>query len=199
MESSASKVAPPVDAVEDAVGALRTFCAADPAVVSGRGLEAIIAGATIGAGRKTWLLPGPRERACALLRGCSPERLDQARPYRVVPPGPSPAQRALQAVGLSLCGDRALAFLGTNSVSYGSFLEALNLAALHQANVTFVVSWYVNEGPFATQLAVSPAAIARGFGLAAEAVDGTDAAAVRDAVAGLTGGGVVEARLVGRG
>jgi pyruvate dehydrogenase E1 component alpha subunit len=181
----------------DAIARLRA--ANEPlGLVDGRGLEALVAGAVAGVSRKTWILPGRRERACALLRGCDPERLDASRPFRVVPPGPSPAARAAIAVGLALSGDPALVFCGTGSVSYGAWFEAVNLAALHGAPVVFVVGWWATPGPFATQLVGGPAAIARGFGVDARVVDGHDAAAVSAAVAGVAGPRVVEARLNGR-
>ncbi|MDP2314021.1 MAG: thiamine pyrophosphate-dependent enzyme [Pseudomonadota bacterium] len=189
---------PLADALAGALLAVRAYCAADPAVVSGRGLEALIAGVALGAPRKAWLLPGRRERACALVRGCGADRLDQARPFRVVPPGDSPAARALYGVGLALAGDPAVVFCGTGTVGYGAFHEALQLAAVHRAPVTFVVAWYANVGPFAPPLAVSPAVLARALGLAATVVDGTDAAAVRDAVAAADGPTLIEARLTGR-
>ncbi|MFZ5479869.1 MAG: hypothetical protein ACOZNI_24100, partial [Myxococcota bacterium] len=94
------------DPLLDAIARLEAFHA-EQGVVSGRGLEALIAGATLGVSKKTWLLPGRRERGCALLRGCSPERIDEARPYRVVPAGPSPAARAAYGVGLAMAGDPA--------------------------------------------------------------------------------------------
>ncbi len=186
------------DPLAEALVAVRAHCAADPAVVSGRGLEALVAGVAVGAPRKAWLLPGRRERACALVRGCGADRLDQARPFRVVPPGDSPAARALYGVGLALSGDPAVVFLGTGSVGYGAFHEALQLAALHRAPVTFVVAWYTNAGPFAPPLAVAPSVLARALGLAAAVVDGTDAVAVRDAVAAAEGPTLIEARLSGR-
>ena len=177
--------------------AFRAWVAADAATVSGRGLEALVIGATLGVPRSTWILPGRRERGCAILRGCPPERLDQSRPYRVVPPGNAPAQRALQGVGLAMTGDASLVFLGSGSVSYGAFHEALQLAAARSLPVTFVVSWWVNEGPFAAQLAVPPARLAEAVGLAATVVDATDEAAVRAAVG--AGVGLVQAELRGRG
>lgn len=182
--------------LDNAVADLRAFHRADAAVVSGRGLEAVVAGATLAVPKKTWLLPGRRERACALLRGCPAERLDQARPYKVVPPGGSPVARALQAVGLAGT-DGALVWLGAGSTSYGAFTEALALTRAWNARVVFVVSWYLGEGPFAPQLPVSPAALAAGFGLATVTVDGTDAEAVRAGVTGLGGQGVVVAELRG--
>jgi TPP-dependent pyruvate/acetoin dehydrogenase alpha subunit len=186
------------DALTTALGAVRTFCAADPAVVSGRGLEALIAGVALGAPRKAWLLPGRRERVCALVRGCDADRLDQARPYRVVPAGESPSARALVAVGIAMAGEPAVVFCGTGTTGYGAFHEALHLAAANAAPVTFVVTWYTNAGPFAAPMAVSPAVLASALGIAAVVVDGNDAAAVRDAVAAATGPTVIEARLAGR-
>ena len=153
-------------------------------VADGQGLEAIIAGATLGVSKRTWLLPGRRERACALLRGADADRLDATRPYRVLPAGDSPAQRALQAVGLALVGDPVLVFLGSGSLSYGAALEALALAAAQQAQLCVVVSWYQGEGPFAQQLPVEPAALASSLGLATAVVDGRDAVAVQAAVNG---------------
>lgn len=182
----------------DALRELRAHVAADPEVVSGRGLEALIVGATLAVSKKTWLLPGRRERACALVRGCPPDRLAAARPYRVVPPGPSPVARALQAVGMAMAGDPALAFLGTGSASYGGFAEALSLAALREAPVRFVLSWYRSPGPFAPQLGADPARLAAAFGLAAETVDGHDADAVYRAVRAVGERGVVVAQLSGR-
>lgn len=188
-----------LDEAQAAVAALTRHHGADTAPVSGRGLEAIIAGATLGVSRKTWLLPGRRELACGLVRGCPADQLQAARPYRVVPPGDSPVARATLAVGMAMAGDPALVFLGTGSVSYGAFAEALSLAALHRAPVTFVVTWYVNEGPFAPQLAASPSALAEAMGIASEWVDGSDVAAVRAAVAKAAGApGLVECQLTGR-
>ena len=201
VEAAVSAASPPpaaADPLAVALAAVRAHAAADPAVVSARGLEAVVAGVAVGASRRAWLLPGRRERAVALARGAAADRLDQARPYRVVPPGESPAARALYAVGLALSGDPAVVFVGTGTAGYGAFHEALQLAAVHRAPVTFVVTWYINAGPFAAPLAVEPSALARAVGLAAVVVDGTDAAAVRDAVANATGPTLVQANLRGR-
>lgn len=191
--------APTTDPLDTALATVRAFAAADPAVVSARGVEALVAGVGVGAPRKAWILPGVRERAVALVRGCAADRLDQARPYRVVPAGPSPVARTLYAVGLAMAGEPAVVFCGTGTAGYGAFQEALHLAALHRAPVTFVVGWYENPGPFATPLAVTPATLAGALGLAVADVDGTDAAAVRDAVAAANGPTLVQARLRGRG
>lgn len=184
--------------MENALAALRAHHENTGGVVSGKGLEPIIVGATLGAPASTWLLPGRRERGCALLRDCPAELLDEARPYRVVPAGDSPVARALFAVGMASEGTPALVWLGTGSTSYGAFAEALSLTALWHAPVTFVVTWYTGEGPFATQLGVAPSALAERFGLPTHVVDGTDTRAVRDAVRKLAGRGLVQAELAGR-
>lgn len=200
MSVASAEAAPTTpDPLATALTAVAAFTAADPAVVSGRGLEALIAGVGAGAPRRAWLLPGRRERAVALVRGAAADRLDQARPYRVVPPGPSPAARATYAVGLALAGDPVVVFIGTGTTGYGGFHEALQLAAAHRAPVTFVVAWYTNPGPFAAPLAVEPAALARALGLSGVVVDGANATAVRDAVAAAQGPTLIQANLRGRG
>lgn len=181
------------ETLSQAVATLRKFHAEAGEVAGGQGLEAIIAGATLGVPRSTWIVPGRRERGAALLRGATADRLDAARPYRVVPAAESPALRALYAVGLAQSGDGALVFLGMGSTSYGSFAEALSLGASTGAPVRFVVSWYAGAGPFATPLAVAPSALAAAFGLRSVVVDGRDAEAVRAAVA--EGPGLIEARI----
>ena len=187
-----------VETISGALDALRAHGATDPATVSVRGLEPLVAGVTLGAGKRAWLFPGQRERACALLRGADPTRLDAARPYRVVPPGKSPAARAMQAVGAALAtGERAVVFCGTGSAAYGALLEALARAGATGAEVTFVLGWYVAPGPFTLPLPHGPAALAQGLGLAGAVIDGTDAEAVRAAVAAARGPTLLEARLNG--
>ncbi len=175
---------------------------AEQGPLSGRGLEALIAGATLACSRSTWLLPGERERGCALLRGASPDALDAARPYRVVPPGTSPVARAAYAVGLASRGDRALVFCGTGTVGYGAWTEAVSLAVQLRAEVVFLVAAYADaegspgaDAPFAVQLSGGAAAVARGMGAVGIVVDGRDAEAVQAAVKAASGPTVIEARL----
>lgn len=146
-------------------------------VTAGRGLEAIIAGATLAVSKRTWLLPGRREIGAGLLRGASADALHRARPYRVVPPGASPAARLGQAVGLGMAGESALCFVGTGSVGYGLLAEVLPNVT---PGVQVVVSWYDRPGPFAAPL--NPATLALAAGRTAVEVDGTDPQAVFDAV-----------------
>lgn len=160
------------------------------------GVEALVVGAAAGVSKKTWLLPGVRERGVAILRGCPADRLHASRPYRVVPPGLSPAGRALVATGLAFAGEPALAFLGTGSTAYGEFHAALHLIAAHKLPVQLVVSWYEGEGPFAAPLVVDPVVLAEAVGLRGLRADGKDEAAVRGAVE--SGATVVLAVLRGR-
>jgi TPP-dependent pyruvate/acetoin dehydrogenase alpha subunit len=135
------------------------------------GVAPIVEGALSGLERGDWWVPGLRERAGGALRGAPTERLHDpsagARPYKIAPASPSPALRALYAVGLALGSDRcALAHLGIGSVSDGAFTEALNLGALHRARVILLVAVHPLDGdaPLGPQTAASPAALARAYG-----------------------------------
>jgi hypothetical protein len=181
----------------DAVGAAdAAIAAADPAHVPiGARLELAV-GVLEGLGRADWWVPGPRERAAGVLRGASVERLVRASagaaPYKIAPSGPL---RALQAVGLALAspGRPVAVHLGVGSLAEGSTSEAFNLAALHALPVLFVVALPAAGGaPVPRQIAPDPAALVTAWGLRAQAVDGRDVLAVRDAVrAALSSGGPV--------
>lgn len=151
----------------------------------------VVAGTVSALSRGDWWVPGLRERAGAIVRDVPLERLVDglagARPYRVAPPSPDGALRALYAVGLAIATpDRAtVVHLGIGSMSDGAAHEALNLAALLEANVVFVVAVHpLGPGaPLGRQLAASPAALATSFGIAVTEVDGAQAEAVHQAVA----------------
>lgn len=154
------------------------------------GLESVVAGSLAGLGRGDWWVPGLRERVGAVQRGVAVERLvdptQGARPYKVAPATASPALRALYAVGLALA-DReraALVHLGIGSMADGAIHEALNLAALYQPTVIFMVAVHPLKGdaPLAEQLATTPSALATAFGVRTSTVDGTDADAIRTSV-----------------
>lgn len=155
------------------------------------GLEAVVAGTVTALERGDWWVPGMRERVGAVLRDAPVDRLLDAnagaRPYKVAPPSPSPALRALVAVGIALANpDRFTAVhLGIGSVADGAFHEALNLAALTGANVCFVVAVHPLDGdaPLGPQLATSPAKLAKAFGIGTASVDGNHASKVHKAVA----------------
>lgn len=154
------------------------------------GLEAVVAGALDALDASDWWVPGLRERVGGVLRDVPVERLVDgqagARPYKVAPPGPGVATRALTAVGLAQASEKTtLVHLGTASTADGAFHEALNLAAALQAPVIFLVAVHPLDGaaPLPKQLHAAPSALAKVFGLSAKVVDGTDAKAVRKAVA----------------
>ncbi|MCB9680094.1 MAG: hypothetical protein H6733_01360 [Alphaproteobacteria bacterium] len=185
-----------VDAVLAADAALAA-AGPSPFVLPVIGLEHVVVGTLRALRDGDWWVPGLRERVGAVLREVPLDRLVDgfagARPYRVAPPTPSPALRALHAVGLALAEpDAAVAVhLGTGSIADGAFAEALNLAALRSARVVFVVGLYDLAGghgaPVPVQSAAACTALAAAYGVPTTSVDGTDAAAVRDAVAAALG------------
>ena len=151
-------------------------------------LAGLVEGGFEGMSRRDWVVAGPRERVGAVLRGCPVERLVEpqsgAKPYKLAPVSVAPGNRALHAVGLALgSGGPVLCFLGLASAASGSFHEALNLAAITEAPVIFLVAVVeLGEGaPVSVQLASSPAALAGAFGIDARRVPAT-AGAVREAV-----------------
>jgi TPP-dependent pyruvate/acetoin dehydrogenase alpha subunit len=74
--------------------------------------------------------------------------------------------------------------LGIGSVSDGAFHEALNLAALTESKVVFVIACQsLDDGaPVGPQTAAAPADLAKAYGINVTSVDGHDAAAVHAAV-----------------
>lgn len=176
--------------------AIRTLRHADAQLVErselplpAHGLEAVISGAVLGLQRGEWWVPGPRERVGAVLRDVPVDRLVDpsrgARPWKVAPADPAPANRALHAVGLAHATQRpALVHLGIGSTADGAFHEALNLTALLGAPVIFLVAVHplTGDAPLGRQLATSPTSLAQAFGISALQVDGSDAYQVLEAV-----------------
>ncbi len=173
-------------------------------------LAPVVAGAASALPRGDAWSPGLRERGGAVLRGLSVDAVAQrfadgfagSKPYHILPTSPSPANRALRAVGWAVANpDRAaLVHLGTGSTSDGVFHEALNLAARFRPNVLFVVAVDpLGDGaPLGPQLAARPAEIARAFSISTTVVDGRDADAVHVAVAAARSAGgphLIEATL----
>lgn len=169
------------------------------------GLEAILAGAIRALPEGSWWVPGLRERLGATLLGVPDDRLNSAfagaAPYRVAPTSPSPANRALHAVGLAHgSGRHALVHLGVGSTADGAFAEALNLAALVGAKVLFVVAEYPldDQAPVARQSAAGATALAQAYGLDVFPANGNHADSVLRAVqtaAALNGPAVIVATL----
>lgn len=176
-----------------------------PFALSVKGLEHVVTGALRGLEPSDWWVPGLRERVGAVLREVPIDRLVDgfagARPYKLAPPTPSVALRALHAVGLAMSEPEAVALvhLGTGSVADGAFAEALNLAALRQARVIFVVADVdLSHAPVPAQSAAGADALAKAYGIPCDVVDGTQAEAVRDAVVAArqrTGPSLIVARL----
>lgn len=161
-----------------------------PFPVPATGLEPLIAGAVLALGKGDWWVPGLRERVGAVLRDVPIERLVDAwagaRPYKVAPATPSPALRALHAVGIAMASERTtLVHLGIGSAADGAFHEAVNTAAMFRPNIIFLVAVTPlgDDAPVGGQLATEPVQVALSFGLDVVAVDGSDASAVHDAVA----------------
>lgn len=187
------------------MSSVETLLAADDAYLAGsqdevrlplRGLESVVAGALAALPPGAWWVPGPREAIGAVRRGVNEARLEHphrgARPYKVAPTSHAPALRALQAVGLARGSDGpVLVHLGTGSVSDGAFAEALNLAALLEVPVVFLVSAWALDGdaPVGPQSAAGAEALATAHGLATHTADGRDAASVQAAVERALAGG----------
>jgi len=169
------------------------------------GLQSVVVGALSALDASDWWVPGLRERVGAVLRGVPVARLVDgqagARPYKVAPPGPGVASRALTAVGLAQASGRpTLVHLGIASTADGAFHEALNLAAALGAPVIFLVAVHPLDGaaPLPRQLHASPSALAEAFGLATAVIDGNAASSVHDAVAAAKAKGgphLIEAKL----
>ncbi|MED5371318.1 MAG: thiamine pyrophosphate-dependent enzyme [Myxococcota bacterium] len=175
-----------------------------------QGLEAVIVGGFSGMSSKDWIVPGLRERAGAVLRGCSVERLQAphagARPYRIAPVSADPAARMLHACGLAMAmRDQdlsVLCFVGQGSASYGAFHEAMNMAVLHRLPVVFLAHhWDLDdpESPLSPQVAGSMQGLALAHGLRPHSVDGGLVTEVLSAVAEArahSGPSFIEARLL---
>jgi TPP-dependent pyruvate/acetoin dehydrogenase alpha subunit len=152
-------------------------------------LASVVAGAVRGLTDADWWVPGLRERAGAVLRGVAVDAIGDgtagSRAHHVAPASPTPALRALHAVGLAAASPDAavVVHLGVGSLADGAFTEALNLAALRQVRVIFVVAVIDLTGaPVPRQSAASVAALAAAYGVRCVEVDGRDASAVRQAV-----------------
>lgn len=166
---------------------------AAPLAISPRGLEAVIVGGYLGVEKTDWVFPGIRERAGAVLRNCPEDRLLDAqagaRPYRIAPTTTSPGARMLHACGMAMAkgeGSTVLCFIGQGSAATGEFHEALNLAALHNLHVIFLVHcWDLtgDDSPLAPQMAGTISSKALAYGIHSSSVDGGSVTDVLEAVA----------------
>ncbi|CAL9483080.1 3-methyl-2-oxobutanoate dehydrogenase subunit alpha [Streptomyces sp. enrichment culture] len=171
---------------------------------SSTGQEACEVAAALVLEERDWLFPSYRDTLAVVARGVDPvQALTLLRgdwhtgydPYehRVAPLCTPLATQLPHAVGLAhaarLKGDDvvALAMVGDGGTSEGDFHEALNFAAVWRAPVVFLVqnNGFAISVPLAKQTAApSLAHKAVGYGMPGRLVDGNDAAAVHEVLAG---------------
>jgi 2-oxoisovalerate dehydrogenase E1 component alpha subunit len=169
---------------------------------SSRGQEACQVGAVTALAERDWLFPTYRDSVALVSRGINPvEVLTLLRgdwhcgydPYlhRTGPQCTPLATNTLHAVGLAhaarLAGEDtvALVFVGDGATSEGDTHEALNIAAVWQAPVVFLVqnNGYAISVPLAKQTrAETLAHKGIGYGMPGVLIDGNDAAMVHVAV-----------------
>ena len=150
------------------------------------GEEAVLAGTAAALTDRDWVFWGRQVNAAALARGLGPKDLfvhalrgDPAAlcERRIVTDSHGAAARLAHATGLGWAARRdrvvAVCELGDGAVDDGDFHVGVNFAAVMCAPVVFVIR-NGSGRPMAAR--------ARGYGMAAAAVDGRDAVAVRDAV-----------------
>jgi hypothetical protein len=130
---------------------LQTFEAqvyeAQPDFLSGLGqptlgkLAPAIESAVNGMQKRDWISVGRRAQVVACLRGANPSNIGNGYSnYKVAPSIGTPAERALQSVGLSTASERpVLCILGNAALSDGRLFEAFQLATLQSASVLFLM------------------------------------------------------------
>ncbi|WP_328720529.1 pyruvate dehydrogenase (acetyl-transferring) E1 component subunit alpha [Streptomyces sp. NBC_00247] len=171
---------------------------------SSTGQEACQVAAALVLEERDWLFPSYRDTLAAVARGLDPVdaltllRGDRhtgydPREHRIAPLCTPLATQLPHAVGLAhaarLKGDDvvALAMVGDGGTSEGDFHEALNFAAVWRAPVVFLVqnNGFAISVPLAKQTAApSLAHKAVGYGMPGRLVDGNDAVAVHEVLAG---------------
>ncbi|MET8586218.1 thiamine pyrophosphate-dependent enzyme [Streptomyces collinus] len=181
---------------------------------SSLGQEACQVGAVTALRSTDWLFPTYRDSVAVVSRGVAPgEALTLLRgdwhcgydpkATRTAPHCTPLATQAAHAVGLTmaarLSGDDVVAMVlcGDGATSEGDFHEAVNLAAVYDAPVVFLVqnNRYAISVPLAKQTrAEALAAKAAGYGITGVQIDGNDFGAVHRAVAN-----AVDAARAGRG
>ena len=197
---------------EDRVMALYRQGRVPGSVYTGRGQEAVAAGAGLALGPDDVVAPLNRELACHFARGATPA--DAFRNFLGKATGPTGGRDGNMHFGapdrgvfplVSMLGDLvpvvtgaalafkrrgqarvAMTFLGEGAFSVGDTHEGLNLASVWQVPAVFVIqaNRYSYSTPVARQMLNTNIAqrIYGGWSIPAERVDGTDALAVLDAV-----------------
>ena len=142
-------------------------------------LAPILEACTLAMSKRDWIVTGPRGRVAAMLRGCSAERLvsaaDGLHSYKIAPSSLNPANRALHAVGLAMSSQRpVLCFLGQASAANGAYYEALNVAALNNVPVLFVlIVQDLTHVPMSSQTSSAANQVASAMNLHAEVLVGS--------------------------
>jgi pyruvate dehydrogenase E1 component alpha subunit len=169
---------------------------------SSHGQEAAQVGAVFALDDNDWLFPSYREtvgtfargvdivEVLALFQGSWHCGFDPHR-HRVAPQTTPVATQALHATGLAMAARLrhdpivALTFFGDGAASEGDAHEAMNMAAVYQAPVVFLVqnNQYAISVPVQEQTRASTIALrAAGYGMPGVRVDGNDVLAVYGAV-----------------
>ena len=128
--------------------------------------------------KRDWISVGFRGQSVACLRGASTSNLGNgASNYKIAPSIGSPADRALQSVGLAKSSGRpVLCLLGNSALGDGRLFEALNLAVIQKVPIIFVIlEKDISQMPLAQSTAVSIDTIAASLGLSTHSVDDTTA------------------------
>lgn len=104
-------------------------------------LAPAIEAAVHGMQKRDWISIGLRGQVVACLRGANPINIGNgSRSYNVAPTIGTPAERAIQSIGLAAASERpVLCVLGNAALSDGRLFEALQLATLQSASVVFLV------------------------------------------------------------
>jgi 2-oxoisovalerate dehydrogenase E1 component alpha subunit len=165
---------------------------------SSHGQEAAQVGAVFALEQDDWLFPSYRETVGVFARGVDIVEIlalfhgswhcgfDPMR-HRVAPLTTPLATQALHATGLAMAARLrhqpvvALTFLGDGAASEGDAHEAMNMAAVYQAPVVFVVqnNQYAISVPIRLQTRASSIALrAAGYGMPGVRVDGNDVLSV---------------------
>lgn len=165
---------------------------------SSNGQEAAQVGAVFALHETDWLFPSYRDTVGTFARGVDIVEIlalfqgswhcgfDPFQ-YRVAPLTTPLATQALHATGLAMAARLrhdpivALTFLGDGAASEGDAHEAMNMAAVYQAPVVFLVqnNQYAISVPIQQQMRASSIALrAAGYGIPGIRVDGNDVLAV---------------------
>ena len=104
-------------------------------------LASAIESAVNGMQKRDWISVGRRAQVVACLRGANPSNIGNGYSnYKIAPSIGTPAERAIQSVGLSIASERpVLCILGNAALSDGRLFEALQLATLQNASVIFLI------------------------------------------------------------